>query len=310
MASEIGNCSKRSASLSSPTSHWPPCCISVPAHAGQVRAPTRVDIHSAAGCHPVRRSLGPARPSARSARRVPAAAGRQPEGEHHRHFGLPAGEASGHLSVGRPRSGSERIGLPGLLHAPVDPPGPPRRPGGDHEPRAIPRWGDGPERSAPPADSAQPSPCGRAAGDRSGEPRRSRRRPYLRGAAPAGQGPLPRYDANESHVRLVLPTRTHARFVHEVRRGGGELRLDGLILLRRLTRRESLDRWTAAELIQLPEGEAAARPISLRERGCLAARGRGRGTSIGWLPGTRVSSMRRSPRRTMSGSARSRCACG
>ena len=92
---------------------------------------------------------------------------------------------------------------------------------------------------------------------------------------------LPRYDADESHVRLVLPTRTHARFVrfvHEVRRGGGELGLDDLILLRGLTRRGSLDRWTAAELLQLPESEAAARLVSLRERGYLAARGRGRGT--------------------------------
>ena len=35
----------------------------------------------------------------------------------------------------------------------------------------------------------QPSPCGRAAGDRSGEPRRSRHHPYLRGDARAGQGP-------------------------------------------------------------------------------------------------------------------------
>ena len=92
---------------------------------------------------------------------------------------------------------------------------------------------------------------------------------------------LPRYDADESHVRLVLPTRTHAhfvRFVHEVRRGGGVLGLDDLILLRGLTRRGSLDRWTAAELRQLPEGEAAARLVSLRERGYLAAQGRGRGT--------------------------------
>ena len=51
---------------------------------------------------------------------------------------------------------------------------------------------------------------------------------------------LPRHDADESHVRLVLPTRTHARFVrfvHEVRRGGREFGLNDLILLRGLTRR-------------------------------------------------------------------------
>ena len=80
---------------------------------------------------------------------------------------------------------------------------------------------------------------------------------------------------------MVLPTRTHApvvRFVHEVRRSGGELSLDDLILLRGLTRRGSLDRWTAAELLQLPEGDAAARLVSLRERSYLAAQGRGRDT--------------------------------
>ena len=76
---------------------------------------------------------------------------------------------------------------------------------------------------------------------------------------------LPRYDADESHVRLVLPTRTHARFVgfvHEVRRGGGELGLDDLILLRGP---RDAGHWTAAGLLQLPEGEAAARLVSLRE---------------------------------------------
>ena len=56
------------------------------------------------------------------------------------------------------------------------------------------------------------------------------------------------------------------------------LGLDDLIVLRGLTRRGSLDRWIAAELLQLPEGEATARQVSLRERGDLAAQGRGRGT--------------------------------
>ena len=92
---------------------------------------------------------------------------------------------------------------------------------------------------------------------------------------------LPRYDADESHVRLLLPTRTHAdfvRFIHEARRGGETLTLDDLILLRGLTRRRSLDRWTGAELLQLPDGEAADQLVSLRERGYLVAQGRGRGT--------------------------------
>ena len=92
---------------------------------------------------------------------------------------------------------------------------------------------------------------------------------------------LPRYEADESHVRLVLPTRTHldfVRFVYEVRRSGGELSLDDLILFRGLIKRRSLDRWSAAELLQLPEEEAAAKLVSLRERGYLVAQGRGRGT--------------------------------
>ena len=92
---------------------------------------------------------------------------------------------------------------------------------------------------------------------------------------------LPRYEADESNVRLVLPTRTHldfVRFVHEVRRSGGELSLDDLILFRGLKKRRSLDRWSAAELLQLPEEEAAAKLVSLRERGYLVAQGRGRGT--------------------------------
>ena len=92
---------------------------------------------------------------------------------------------------------------------------------------------------------------------------------------------LPRYDADESHVRLVLPTKTHAdfvRFVHEARRGGVALDLDDLILLRGLTRRRSLDRWTAADLLQRPDAEASEQLVSLRERGYVTAQGRGRGT--------------------------------
>ena len=93
---------------------------------------------------------------------------------------------------------------------------------------------------------------------------------------------LPRYEADESHVRLVLPTSTHAdfaRFIHEARDDGGELSLDDLIVLRVLTRRRTVDRWSAAQLLQLPQEEAAARLVSLRERGYLAVEGRGRGAS-------------------------------
>ncbi len=93
---------------------------------------------------------------------------------------------------------------------------------------------------------------------------------------------LPRYEADESHVRLVLPTRTDtdfASFIHSARNDGGELSLDDLIVLRVLTRRRTVDRWSAAEALQIPEEEAAARLVSLRERGFLAVEGRGRGAA-------------------------------
>lgn len=92
---------------------------------------------------------------------------------------------------------------------------------------------------------------------------------------------LPRYEADESHVKLVLPTRTHAdfaRFVLGVRRGSDRLSLDDLIAMRGLVRRRSLDRWSARDLLQNSEEEVAACLASLRERGYLVAQGRGRGT--------------------------------
>ena len=95
---------------------------------------------------------------------------------------------------------------------------------------------------------------------------------------------LPRYEADESHVTLVLPTRTHAdfaRFVQDMRSEGRGLGVDDLIVLRGLIRRPVLDRWSAARLLQLSEEEAAATLVSLRERGFLVPRGRGRGTKYG-----------------------------
>ncbi|WP_419949670.1 RNA-binding domain-containing protein [Candidatus Palauibacter sp.] len=95
-----------------------------------------------------------------------------------------------------------------------------------------------------------------------------------------GKG-IPRYDADESQVRLVLHTRTHAAFarlVYDLRRRGIELSLDDLIALRGSMRRGFLDRWSAAELLQLTEEEAAAHLVSLRKRGFFIAQGRGRGT--------------------------------
>lgn len=93
---------------------------------------------------------------------------------------------------------------------------------------------------------------------------------------------LPTYDADEAHVRLVLPTRSDpefARFVAAERREGHALELDDLILLRGVVEQGVLDRWSGAELLQLSEDEAAGRLASLRERGYLTPHGRGRGTS-------------------------------
>ncbi len=95
---------------------------------------------------------------------------------------------------------------------------------------------------------------------------------------------LPRYEADESHVKLVLPTRTHAdfaRFVQDMRSEGRELGVDDLIVLRGLVRRPVLDRWSAARLLQLSEEQAAVTLVSLRERGFLVPQGRGRGTKYG-----------------------------
>ena len=93
---------------------------------------------------------------------------------------------------------------------------------------------------------------------------------------------LPRYQADESQVTLVLPTATHddfVRFVYGANRSGENLSLDDLIVLRGIVRRGMLDRWAAAELLQLPEREAAERLVSLRRRGYLAAQGRGKTTA-------------------------------
>lgn len=97
-----------------------------------------------------------------------------------------------------------------------------------------------------------------------------------------GKG-LPRYEADEAHVRLTLPTPTHAefvRFVAEESRAGRKIELDDLILLRAVADRGHLDRWTAREVGQFDtEEDAAERLVSLRERGYLLPQGRGRGTA-------------------------------
>jgi ATP-dependent DNA helicase RecG len=94
--------------------------------------------------------------------------------------------------------------------------------------------------------------------------------------------PVPRYEADEAHVRLTIPTLTHlpfAQFVAEEARAGRVLELDDLLLLRALVDRGTLHRWSAAEALQVGEAEAAEKLVSLREARYVTPRGRGRGTA-------------------------------
>ena len=93
-----------------------------------------------------------------------------------------------------------------------------------------------------------------------------------------GKG-LPSYQAEESGVKLEIPTDTNAdfvRFVREERRQGKSLALDDLIILHGLTQRESLNVRSAGELLHLPEPKAAPKLMRLQKRGYLVPAGHGR----------------------------------
>jgi ATP-dependent DNA helicase RecG len=93
---------------------------------------------------------------------------------------------------------------------------------------------------------------------------------------------VPRYTADESHVRLVIPLKTDtsfALFLAQEERKKGPFEMDDLLILRELTKISSLDRWSAARILQLTEDEAATRLVRLRESGYLVVRGRGRGAA-------------------------------
>ncbi|MDE2906234.1 MAG: putative DNA binding domain-containing protein [Acidobacteriota bacterium] len=95
--------------------------------------------------------------------------------------------------------------------------------------------------------------------------------------------PMPTYETDVGHVRLILKTRSHApfaRFAAEEARQGRPLDLDDLLVLRGVTDRMHLDRWSAARALQTEdEAEAARRLAALRTRGYLVPHGRGKGTS-------------------------------
>ncbi len=89
----------------------------------------------------------------------------------------------------------------------------------------------------------------------------------------------PRYSADESHVRLVIPLVTQEAFAAFVATESRRrpLELEDLLLLRALVSAATLDRWSAATVLQLDQEQAARRLAALREAGHLVARGRGRG---------------------------------
>jgi ATP-dependent DNA helicase RecG len=92
---------------------------------------------------------------------------------------------------------------------------------------------------------------------------------------------LPTYSADESSVSLSLPlggSDEFAAWVAEREGRDGELDLDRLIVLRRLVDVGSLDRWAAAQCLQLSDDQAAERLTAMRREGLLVVRGRGRGT--------------------------------
>lgn len=93
---------------------------------------------------------------------------------------------------------------------------------------------------------------------------------------------VPRYSADEAHVRLTISLESNtqfALFVAEQARLGHELTLDQLLLLKALVSRSSLDRWSAAPRLQTVEDEAALVLAQLRRLGYIVVQGRGRGSS-------------------------------
>jgi ATP-dependent DNA helicase RecG len=99
----------------------------------------------------------------------------------------------------------------------------------------------------------------------------------------AGARP-PTYMADEISVSVSLPlggSDEFAAWIVEYEKGGEPLSLDDLIVLRRLMEVGAIDRWSAAEDLQLNETDAANHLSAMRQRDLLVARGRGRATTYG-----------------------------
>ena len=93
---------------------------------------------------------------------------------------------------------------------------------------------------------------------------------------------FPRYESDIGTVKLTLPILIHrgfARFVAQSNVRDERLELDDLMIMRSLMTREELNRWSAAEMLQITESDAADRLASLNARGFLEVRGRGQGTA-------------------------------
>ncbi len=93
---------------------------------------------------------------------------------------------------------------------------------------------------------------------------------------------FPLYESEVGMVRLLIPTVTHrefARFVAESESSGARLERDELMIMRSLMTTLELNRWSAADLLQTNETDAANRLSSLNSRGFLEVRGRGQGAS-------------------------------
>jgi ATP-dependent DNA helicase RecG len=99
----------------------------------------------------------------------------------------------------------------------------------------------------------------------------------------AGTRP-PTYTADEISVSVALPlggSDELAAWIVEHERENEPLSLDDLIVLRRLMDIGSVDRWSAAECLQMNEADAANHLSEMRRRELLVARGRGRTASYG-----------------------------
>jgi ATP-dependent DNA helicase RecG len=90
------------------------------------------------------------------------------------------------------------------------------------------------------------------------------------------------YRSDETSVSVSLPlggSDELAAWIVEHEKEGESLGLNDLIVIRRLMDAGSIDRWSAAEHLQLDESDAADQLAEMRRKGLLVARGRGRATS-------------------------------